>query len=46
MVDFEGWLCSTDESCATQVRDGELLKCGNLGKDYRVSPRYADRVID
>ena len=39
MVDFEGWLCVTDESCAAQVEEPALKLCGNPGKDFRVSPR-------
>jgi hypothetical protein len=46
MVDFEGWLCSSDDSCSAQVEEGELLKCGNLGRDYRLSPSQIDRVLD
>ena len=48
MVDVEGWLCrwGDDESCAVQVDDSPVLKCGNLGKDYRTSPRVLDAVID
>ena len=45
-VDIEGWLCSSDASCAAQVEEGSLLKCGNLGKDYRIHPRKPDSVID
>lgn len=45
-VDMDGWLCSSDASCAAQVEPGSLLKCGNLGKDYRIHPRKPDSVID
>ena len=46
MVDFEGWLCVDDASCASQVEEGELLRCGNTGKEYRLSPELIDSVID
>ena len=46
MVDFEGWLCLDDESCAAQVAPGEVLKCGNPGIEAGVSPYDIDNVID
>ena len=46
MVDFEGWLCVDDASCESQVESGELAKCGNLGREYRISPTVYDSVID
>ena len=52
MVDVEGWLCVDDESCRVQVEpfdeDGNetLLKCGNPGKEFRISPWELDSLID
>jgi hypothetical protein len=46
MVDIEGWLCSSNSTCATQVEDGEPHICGNSAEAFGISAYEIDSVID